>query len=88
MVILLRTVIFKKKRGDQQSLWQETVIADRRTQISDRTLMPITEKSGDFWQVFDRNEDEGFFFFFYREDKKAAQNKLENNKDESNSLWK
>lgn len=87
-MILLRTVIFKKKRGDQQSLWQETVIADRRTQISDRTLMPITEKSSDFWQVFDRNEDEGFFFFFFREDKKAAQNKLENNKDESNSLWK
>ena len=36
------------------------MITDRRTRISDRTLMPITEKSSDFWQVFDRNEDEGF----------------------------
>ena len=88
-MILLRTVIFKKKRGDSwhnSDFWQETVIADGRTRISDRTLMPITEKSSDFWQVFDRNEDEGFFFF-PREDKKAAQNKLEN-KDKSNSLWK
>lgn len=40
--------------GDSDCHW--------RTWISDRTLMPITEKNSDFWQVFDRNEDEAFFF--------------------------